>query len=574
MYKKTGLSQLISSIPSAQIIVQLCKKANIKHIVISPGSRNAPLTISFAIDPFFKTYSVVDERCAAFFAMGMAQQLREPTAIVCTSGSAMLNYFPAVSEAFYSQIPMLVISADRPEYLIDVGDGQTIRQKFVYNEHVGYEAHLKSDNRKDDNQAIENFNLNEVSNAIKTAKQKNLPVHINAPFDEPLYQKTTTLIGGLSEFVFDIEEQPVDNTKETQKFIEAWKNSNRKMVLVGVNHPEELKSEDLSTLVKDDSVVIMTETTSNLNHPHFFFSIDGILAPIELDENKERFFEQLQPDLLLTFGGMLVSKKLKAFLRKYKPKHHFHVHPQYAFDTFFADVQFIKRSPSVFLSEVSAELTPKESDYFSYWFEMHEDRLAKTKNYVEEISYSDFWCYDQIFKALPEDILLHLGNSSCVRYSNLFDLKSGTQVFCNRGTSGIDGSTSTAVGGAVITTKPTYIITGDLSFLYDSNGLWNDNMASNFKIIVINNKGGGIFRILPGDKHDQYFHTYFETQHDLDASYLSKMFKFDYYTADSKENFKDTLDEFIKNDKKSIFEIFTPTELNDKVLLEYFKFIK
>jgi 2-succinyl-5-enolpyruvyl-6-hydroxy-3-cyclohexene-1-carboxylate synthase len=574
LYKKTGLSQLISSIPSAQIIVQLCKKANIKHIVISPGSRNAPLTISFAIDPFFKTYSVVDERCAAFFAMGMAQQLREPTAIVCTSGSAMLNYFPAVSEAFYSQIPMLVISADRPEYLIDVGDGQTIRQKFVYNEHVGYEAHLKSDNRKDDNQAIENFNLNEVSNAIKTAKQKNLPVHINAPFDEPLYQKTTTLIGGLSEFVFDIEEQPVDNTKETQKFIEAWKNSNRKMVLVGVNHPEELKSEDLSTLVKDDSVVIMTETTSNLNHPHFFFSIDGILAPIELDENKERFFEQLQPDLLLTFGGMLVSKKLKAFLRKYKPKHHFHVHPQYAFDTFFADVQFIKRSPSVFLSEVSAELTPKESDYFSYWFEMHEDRLAKTKNYVEEISYSDFWCYDQIFKALPEDILLHLGNSSCVRYSNLFDLKSGTQVFCNRGTSGIDGSTSTAVGGAVITTKPTYIITGDLSFLYDSNGLWNDNMASNFKIIVINNKGGGIFRILPGDKHDQYFHTYFETQHDLDASYLSKMFKFDYYTADSKENFKDTLDEFIKNDKKSIFEIFTPTELNDKVLLEYFKFIK
>lgn len=568
------MSQLISSIPSAQIIVQLCKKANIKHIVISPGSRNAPLTISFAIDPFFKTYSVVDERCAAFFAMGMAQQLRMPTAIVCTSGSAMLNYFPAVSEAFYSQIPMLVISADRPEHLIDVGDGQTIRQKFVYNEHVGYEAHLKSDNRKDNNQAIQNFNLKEVFNAIKTAKQKNLPVHINAPFDEPLYQKTTTLIDGLSEFTFDIEQQSVDHTNEIQKFIEAWNTSNKKMILVGVNHPEELKSEDLSALVTDDSVVIMTETTSNLNHPHFFFSIDGVLAPIELDENKLRFFEQLKPDLLLTFGGMLVSKKLKAFLRQNKPKHHFHVHEQYAFNTFFADVQLIKMHASEFLEQVSLELSPVESGYFSYWFEIHEDRLFKTKNYVEEIPYSDFWCYDRIFKALPEDILLHLGNSSCVRYSNLFDLKSGTQVFCNRGTSGIDGSTSTAVGGAVISTKPTYIITGDLSFFYDSNALWNEAMPSDFKIIIINNRGGGIFRILPGDKHDQYFHRFFETQHELDASHLAQMFKFEYFQVSSKDNFSSTLETFINNDKKSILEIFTPTELNDKVLLDYFRYIK
>jgi 2-succinyl-5-enolpyruvyl-6-hydroxy-3-cyclohexene-1-carboxylate synthase len=571
---KNRLGQLISSIPSTQIIVQLCKKANIKHIVISPGSRNAPLTISFAIDPFFKTYSVVDERCAAFFAMGMAQQLRESTAIVCTSGSAMLNYFPAVSEAFYSQIPMLVISADRPEHLIDVGDGQTIRQKFVYNEHVGYEAHLKSDNRNGDNQEVQSYNLKEVSNAIKTAKQKSLPVHINAPFDEPLYHKTETLIEGLQDFRFDASEQNVDNTEKLQKFVKAWKHSNKKMILVGVNHPEDLKAEDLSDLVKDDDVIILTETTSNLNHPEFFFSIDGIIAPIELDERKAQFFEQLQPDLLLTFGGMLVSKKLKAFLRTYKPKYHFHVHPQFGFNTFFADMQLIQMSPTAFLNEVSSQLFPKESDYFGSWFEIHKDRIHKTKRYIEEIPYSDFWCYDQLFKALPEDILLHLGNSSCVRYSNLFDLKSGTQVFCNRGTSGIDGSTSTAVGGAVISDKPTYIITGDLSFLYDSNGLWNDNIPSNFKIIVINNRGGGIFRILPGDKHDQYFHTYFETQHELDSSHLAKMFKFEYFTLYSKDNFNKTLSDFINNDNKSVLEVFTPTELNDKVLLEYFRYIK
>ncbi len=542
--------------------------------LISPGSRNAPLTISFAIDPFFKTYSVVDERCAAFFAMGMAQQLRTPTAIVCTSGSAMLNYFPGVSEAFYSQIPMLVISADRPEHLIDVGDGQTIRQKFVYNEHVGYEAHLKSDNRQGNNQYIQQYNTNEVFNAINTARQKSLPVHINAPFDEPLYDKTTTLISGLAEVEFEHSISNQDQTRKIEDILHIWENAHKKLILVGVNHPDDLKTKDLSTLVKDDSVVIMTETTSNLNHPHFFFSIDGVLAPIEIDEDKDCYFEQLQPDLLLTFGGMLVTKKLKAFLRQYKPKHHFHVHEQHAFDTFFADVELVKMPPSDFLKQVSSKISPKESDYFSYWYEIHEQRMFKTKDYVQEIPYSDFWCYDQIFKALPEDILLHLGNSSCVRYSNLFDLKSGTQVFCNRGTSGIDGSTSTALGGAVISSKPTYIITGDLSFFYDSNALWNEHVPLNFKIIVINNRGGGIFRILPGDKHDQYFHTYFETQHEMDASHLAQMFKFEYYHVDSKDNFNDTLEAFINNDKKSILEIFTPTELNDKVLLEYFRYIK
>jgi len=568
------LSQLISSIPSAQIIVQLCKKANIKHIVISPGSRNAPLTISFAIDPFFKTYSVVDERCAAFFAMGMAQQLRTPTAVICTSGSAMLNYFPAVSEAFYSQIPMLVISADRPEHLIDVGDGQTIRQKFVYNEHVGYEAHLKTDDRTGDNQDIREYNTQEVLNAISTSIKRSIPVHINAPFDEPLYEKTTELVEGLSNIELNPHPQFEDNTSIIEHFKEAWQHSNKKMILVGVNHPEDLKAEDLAMLAKDDSVVIMTETTSNLNHPHFFFSIDGILAPIELDENKDRFFEQLQPDLLLTFGGMLVTKKLKKFLRHFKPKHHFNVHEQYAFDTFFADVQLIKMPASDFLSRVNPKLEPVESDYFSYWNEIHEQRLFKTNEYVKQIPYSDFWCYDQIFKALPEDTLLHLGNSSCVRYSNLFDLKSGTEVFCNRGTSGIDGSTSTALGGAVISEKPTYLITGDLSFFYDSNALWNENIPHDFKIIIINNRGGGIFRILPGDKHDQYFNTYFETQHNLDASHLAKMYGFKYLEIDGKESFESVLSEFIKEKDKTILEIFTPTELNDKVLLDYFEYIK
>ena len=569
------MKSYISSIPLAQTIVELCRKARIKHIVISPGSRNAPLTISFATHPFFKTYSIVDERCAAFFAMGIAQQLQEPTAVVCTSGSAMLNYFPAVSEAFYSQIPLVIISADRPEYLIDVGDGQTIKQPYVFTNHVAYEANLKSDNRDDDNTLIQDFNSNQIFNALHTCYQHQLPVHINAPFDEPLYDKIDAQNVDLNAFDFtDKGIFPQIHPTHIDNFIEYWNAANRKLVLVGVNHPNYIKIEDLDFLTQDDSVIVMTETTSNLNHERFFYSIDGIIAPIELDDKKENLFEKLQPDVVLTLGGMLVSKKLKAFLRQYKPEFHFHINPHKAYDIFFSDVIHLPYQVSEFCTAVKSKLKSKSTDYFPFWKTIKRNRELQTKDYLQNITYSDFWCYDFIFKNLPKDILLHLGNSSCVRYSNFFDLDTQTQVFCNRGTSGIDGSISTAIGSSVVQNKPAYLICGDLSFLYDSNALWNDYTPSDFKIIIINNHGGGIFRILPGDKHDDYFNTYFETQHQLTAEHLAKMYDYEYIKADSKESLEKTLPKFIENKHKSILEIFTPTELNDKVLLAYFEVLK
>ncbi|QTY26977.1 2-succinyl-5-enolpyruvyl-6-hydroxy-3-cyclohexene-1-carboxylic-acid synthase [Flavobacterium sp. CS20] len=565
----------ISSIPLAQTIVELCRKAHIKHVVISPGSRNAPLTISFATHPFFKTYSIVDERCATFFAMGMAQQLQEPTALVCTSGSAMLNYFPAVAEAFYSQIPLVVISADRPEHLIDIGDGQTIRRPYVYTNHVAYEANLKSDNRNEDNTLIQDYNSNQIFKALQTCYQQHLPVHINAPFDEPLYDKVETLSVDLNVFEFDktnFLNQIQQN--DIESFVTNWNRAQRKLIIIGVNHPDDIKIEDIEFLTKDDSVIVMTETISNLNHKTFFYSIDSIISPLELDEQKEILFEKLQPDVLLTLGGMIVSKKLKAFLRRFKPKFHYHLHPYRAFDTFFSDVIHLPYQVSDFLKTIQPKINTQSSDYFSFWNSIKQSREIQSENYINNIPFSDFWCYNHIFKSLPKDILLHLGNSSCVRYSNFFDLDTQTQVFCNRGTSGIDGSLSTAIGSSVVQNKPAYLICGDLSFLYDSNGLWNNYLPSDFKIIVINNQGGGIFRILPGDKHDDYFHTYFETQHQHTAEHLAKMYEFKYLKVENKESLEQALPEFIENKHKSILEIFTPTELNDKVLLEYFKVLK
>lgn len=179
--------------PLAQSIVQLCKNHNIKHIVISPGSRNAPLTIGFTNHDFFECYSIVDERSAGFFALGMAQQLQQPVALVCTSGSALVNYYPSVTEAFYSRVPLVVISADRPEHLINIGDGQTITQPHVFGSHILFEANLKEYFKKPFLKTIKNNDLR-IHKALLVAKSERGPVHINAPFSEPLYETTGAYI--------------------------------------------------------------------------------------------------------------------------------------------------------------------------------------------------------------------------------------------------------------------------------------------------------------------------------------------------------------------------------------------
>src|SRR5690554_2040436 len=166
----------------SQTLVQLCLDKGIDHIVISPGSRNAPMTIGFGENPNFKCFSIVDERSAAFFALGMAQQLKKPVAVVCTSGSALLNYYPAIAEAFYSHIPLVVLSADRPANYIDIGDGQTIRQENVFDKHILYSANCKEGDE------FQISNETEINIALNTALELNGPVHVNIPFSEPLYQ--------------------------------------------------------------------------------------------------------------------------------------------------------------------------------------------------------------------------------------------------------------------------------------------------------------------------------------------------------------------------------------------------
>ncbi len=527
-----------------------------------PGSRNAPLIIGFSENPYFKVYSIVDERSAAFFALGIAQQMGHPVAVICTSGSAVLNFYPAVAEAYYSDIPLLLISADRPEKYLEIGDGQTIKQKNIFENHILYSANLKIEQHE------QQYNETQINIAINTAIELNGPAHINVPFEEPLYQTVSD---------YSIRSQHVPARKSNEVTIEnmldfqkIWNSSPKKIILVGVLSPNSLENSILTKLASADNVLVFTETTSNLHNDSFFESIDQMIAPLS---NKN--LKLLQPDLLITIGGMVVSKKIKQFLRTYRPQHHWHIHPKKAYDTYFCLTQHIKMKPQSFFNDFFKLVEIEKSDYKKYWGQIKKERVKKHDSYINTIDFSDLKAFKILFETLPQHLVLQLSNSATVRYAQLFKHDPTREIYCNRGTSGIEGSTSTAVGHAVVSNKQVVLITGDLSFLYDINGLWNAYIPSSLRIIIINNQGGGIFRILQGEKDTDNFEKYIETVHQIKIKSAADLYGFEHKKVANENELRNQLKTFFKKSSKpKMLEIITPRVLNDQILLNYFKYLE
>ena len=547
-----------SNKPLSQTVVQLCLSKGIDHIVISPGSRNAPLTIGFTEHGSFNTYSIVDERCAAFFGLGLAQQLKRPVALVCTSGSALLNYYPAIAEAYYSHIPLVVLSADRPKELIDIGDGQTIRQFEVYRNHILYSGQCK------EGAEHQLFNEKEINIALNTAMELQGPVHINLPFSEPLYH--TVSDPTVRPQHVPARKEPFIVSEPLAPFVDSWNSSNKKLLLLGVLPPNSLSDAILEALAADPSVLVLTETTSNVHHDAFIENIDQLITSLSEEEKKS-----FQPHVLVTMGGMIVSKRIKALLRAFQAKEHWHIGPEKANDTFFHLTHHFKCSLGSFWTQFLPKTTSVDSTYQAHWNTIRQRRQDRHHHFLPTAAYSDLTVFQVLFEQLSENIDLQLANSATIRYSQLFSMHSSWHVYCNRGTSGIDGSTSTAIGAAAASTRTTVCITGDLSFFYDSNALWNHYIPASFRIILINNSGVGIFRILPHAKKAAQFETFFETQHQLTAKPLADLYQWGYRKAESLEEVKASLDTFFEvTDRPLLLEIHTPAKANDLVLQAYF----
>ena len=583
------------TIPSAQTILLYCLRFNITDIVISPGSRNVPLAIGFASNKKFSCYSIVDERSAGFFALGIAQQTKTPVILLCTSGTALLNYSPAIAEAYYSNIPLVVLSTDRPTYKINIGDGQTIDQNKVFGNNIlssnsllqdlthQTQAILKSNIQKliktplntasikKQQSKVQDFNEELIRSSFFNAIQSKKPIHINIPFEEPLYDFVSDATVKLSKKHQRLEvfEQKVS----LDDFMPLFKKKSKILLLIGCSTPNYLSVKTQKKLAEKTGVVVLAESTSNLSHKSFFTNIDKIIAPIENLKNKDAVFLDLKPQILITIGGMIISKKIKQFLRDYPAIDHFHIGLNTPNDTFYCGVKHIKVDPNLFFEKTLLQNTV-DLNYYNLWLELYNKHQLCHKIFIKQAPFSDLIVFSVLSSKIPVNYQVHVANSSAIRYLQLFKMSEVNSIYCNRGTSGIDGSTSTAVGASAVNKTPTLLVTGDLSFFYDANGLWNSYVSSDFRIIIINNRGGGIFRILPGHKENKFFTSFIETPHKLSAKQLAKMYGFRYQNKKSKLGLRIALRSFFKKSSTpKILEITTSSKLSSDTLKNYFKFL-
>ena len=550
------------------LLTNLFVKKGLCEIVLSPGSRNAPIIISFAQHPDVKAVSVVDERSAAFFALGMAQQKQRAVAIACTSGSAVLNYAPAIAEAYYRKIPLLILTADRPSYLIDVGDGQTIRQENIFANFIKKSYTLPLEINSEEEKEKVNRLINEAIDETRFPEPG--PVHLNIPFDEPLYGLTDQPETG--KVVEPIKKLPSVADATRQKFLEHWRGSRKTLILAGEGEPSEKLNEILVHLSGYQQVTVMTETTSNLHSPAFMDEIDNLITVIP-----EAELAEVQPDLLITFGTSIVSKKIKKLLRKYPAKNHWHISPSgEKRDTYFCLSGVIPSDVAEFITGEKERLFEIKSNYRNFWQRHKAQVLKRGTAFLSGTGWCDLKVYEILFREIPEHTFLHLGNSTPVRYAQLFGSLPKFHYYSNRGVSGIDGQVSTAAGAAfACPEKINTIITGDLGFFYDSNALMNHNLTPNLKIIVINNGGGDIFRFIPGPDASAQREKFFAASHRWKAEMIAQAFDICYFKAEDEAELLSRIPELYAEDKRpALLEIFTREEENAQVLKDYFRFIR
>lgn len=477
-------------------IAEICYQQGIERVIISPGSRNAPLTLAFVRHPKMQCYSISDERSAAFIGMGMAQANAKSVALICTSGSAALNYAPAIAEAYFQEIPLVVITADRPPEWIDQWDGQTIRQDNIYGKHVKKSFNVAVDLSHTDAKWQAYRIINEA--VLESSQGIKGPVHVNIPFREPFYPEKN-------------ENWNYDQNVKIIKSIAGEKRLNENQIS---QLQAELKEKEKIAFVlgqddyTEDFLEVLNQTSQQLNIPIFADIIsnghslknsinlpDSICMSMLKDSKAEE-----TPDLIISFGKSIISKNLKLFLRK-NMKAQWHVRNHHAFvsDPFQSLTKQSEAEPTLFLQHLNKK---SSTSFLELWLDKNANTQNKTEEFLNTQSFSEFSALHDLIQNLPENSHLHLANSLSVRYANFIGIKNkDIQVWANRGTSGIDGSTSTAVGHALAHPDQNHLlITGDVAFFYDRNAFWHKYPYPNLKIILLNNQGGSIFRMIKGPK--------------------------------------------------------------------------
>ena len=539
-------------------LVALLEAHGVTKIVLCPGSRNIPLVHTLSTHPSFKCYSVTDERSAGFFAIGLALNGGAPAAVCCTSGTALLNLHPAVAEAFYQNVPLVVISADRPAAWIGQMDGQTLPQPGVFGTLVKKSVNLPEIYTDEDDWYCNRL-VNEA--LLETHHHGKGPVHINVPVTEPIFRFTTetlpevrviTRYQGLN--IYD---------RDYNDLIQRLNQYQKRMIIVGQMNLIYLFEKKYSKLLYKH-FAWLTEHIGNQTIPGIpvknfdvaIYAMDGEMQG------------KMAPELLITYGGHIVSKRLKKFLRNNPPKEHWHVSPDGEIvDLYGSLTTVIEMDPFEFLEKIAFLLENKTPQYPLLW-----ENFCKTLP-QPELPYSEMSAIGALIQALPQQCALHLANSSAVRYAQLFTVPATVEVCCNRGTSGIEGSLSTAVGYAAASDKLNFVVIGDLSFFYDMNALWNGNFGANLRILLLNNGGGEIFHTLPGLEMSGTSHKFITAVHKASAKGWAEDRGFLYQKVEDEVQLEEAIQLFTQPEPMTqpvLVEVFTNKNKDARILKDFY----
>lgn len=560
---------------NVNILTALLVVHGVKHAVVCPGSRNAPIVHNLNECPNITCHPVTDERSAGFYALGMAQILRHPVAVCVTSGTALLNLLPATAEAYYQHVPLVVISGDRPAMWIDQQDGQTLPQLNALGRFVSKAVSLPEPSTDD-----ERWYCNRLVNEALLCCQRHggSPVHLNVPISEPL-------------FTFNVPALPTErvirqiaattDVAHCQPFLADFQSAKRPMIVVGQLSNKEARRMALQLCELSTDVVVVYECLgmachedaprypNSLTEGHFPLHIDKVLAHMQQ-------VEQYQPDVVVYLGGALVSKRLKAFLRQSPAAKTWIVNERGAiYDTFQNLSGVIEGASSDVLEvilryvrgEKEEQRQPFESVFRSRWATLIQQVQAQNERFHPP--YSSLQAVKLLFETASNKgrYVLHAANSMSVRLVNYF---ASDYVFCNRGVNGIDGSLSTAAGCSLVTTQNVYCVIGDLSFFYDQNALWH-SLEGNFRVLLLNNGGGVIFQSLPGLKDSTAQQTLISAQHHTIACGICQQNNVAYLSAHDEEELENNMNRFVNDnfDRPVVFEVFTSQEQDEQAMNEY-----
>ena len=547
-------------------IPEICAQHGVRKVVIAPGSRNAPLIFAFTAQPGMECLSIIDERSAAYFALGMAQQSGEAVALVCTSGTAVLNFAPAIAEACYQNLPLLVFTADRPAELIDQADGQTLRQTNIFANYIKASFELPVETVID---AELHFSDRQVSQAIDTAvSYPQGPVHINVPLREPIYTAIPEHHSN-PKIIKTLSASQKLNDESLKTLQNSWLKYKRKLVIFGVFPKNECLSELARRLANEPDVVVVAENLSNIAAEKVITQPESLFSRINSKEKIDNFV----PELVVTIGHSVICKQLKIFLRSHRPAEQWQIESSMPYiDTYKSLTTVIPGLATEVLNKMP--FTTTESEFSaSYQTEMKQINQLHDE-FVKNAFISDMAVTIELLSQIPADTVLHLANSTAVRWTQLFPARTDLTYICNRGTSGIDGSMSTAAGYAYASKQSTVFLTGDLSFIYDSNALWNNYIGNNLKIIVMNNNGGNIFRFI-GDKQLMEKNLdFFTTPHHARIKPLVEAYGLDYLACNKTEDLTASINTLLNASKATVLEISTDADLNTENYKGYFKNIK